>query len=103
MKIKVKIGKEREEKHGLKHGIRRINLALPNSILKSRLAVKIIRSGLENKTEETGKPPIISPDYITRERLKTFYKCLKGVIKQNGHFNLVEVDSSDGTKVIIRI
>lgn len=102
MKIKVKVGKEREEKHGLKHGIRRIYLALPNALLKSRLAVKIIRSGLESNTED-GKPPVISPDYITRERLKMFYKCIKGVIKQNGHFNLVEVDSSDGTKVIIRI
>lgn len=103
MKIKVKIGKEREDKHGLKRGIRRIYLALPNSFIKSRLAVKIIRNGLESKAEENGNPPVISPDFITRDRLKTFYKCLKGVIKQNGHFNLVEVHSSDGTKVIIRI
>lgn len=102
MRIKVKIGKQREKKHGLKHGIRRINLAFPNSLIKTRLAVKVIRSGMESKAEE-GKTPVISPDYVTRERLKIFYKCLKTVIKKHGHFNLVEVDASDGTKVIIRI
>lgn len=102
MKIKVNIGKDREKKHGLKHGIRHINLAFPNAMLKSRLAVKIIRSGLESKSDE-GKPPVIPPDYVTRDRLKVFYKCLKSVIKRQGHFNLVEVHSSDGTKVIIRI
>lgn len=102
MKIKVKIGKKREEKHGLKHGIRRINLALPNSMLKSRLAVKIIRNGLQSDIDK-GKKPVISPDYFTRERLKVFYNCLKQVIKRHGHFNLVEVRSADGTTVIIRI
>lgn len=98
MRIKVKVGKTREKKRG----IRRINLAFPNALIKTRLAVKIIRSGLESRQEE-GKPPIISPDYITRERLKAFYDCLKNVIKQRGHFNLVEVDAADGTKVIIRL
>ena len=102
MKINVKIGKKREEKHGLKHGIRRINLAFPNSMLKSRLAVKIIRGNM-NRQADNGKPPVISPDYFTRERLKVFYNCLKQVIKQHGHFNLVEVRSADGTTVIIRI
>lgn len=97
MKIKVKIG-EREGKRGIKH----IYLALPNSLIKSRLAVKIIRSGLKSKSDE-GKPPIISPDFITRDLLKTVYKCLKTVIKRHGHFNLVDVNSSDGTKVIIRV
>lgn len=98
MKIKVRIGKKREEKHGL----RRINLAFPNALIKSRLAVKIIRNGMEsNKTED--KPPVISPDYITRDLLKKLYVCLKQVVKKLGHFNLVEVESSDGTKVVIRI
>lgn len=102
MKIKVKIGKEREKKHGLKHGIRRIYLALPNYMIKTRLAVKIIRDGLKSKSDN-GKPPIISPDYVTRERLAIFYKCLKHVIKQHGHFDLINVSASDGTKVVIRI
>lgn len=98
MRIKVKIGKNCREKHG----IRRISLAFPNSLIKTRLAVKIIRSGMEREAEK-GKKSVISPDYITRERLKVFYRCLKTVIKRHGHFNLVEVDASDGTKVVIRI
>lgn len=102
MKIKVKLGKERERKHGSKYGIRRINLAFPNAILKSRLTVKIIRKGIESNAED-GKTPIISPEYFNREIMTALYKCLKTVIKTKGHFNLLEVDASDGTKVIIRI
>ena len=98
MRIRVKTGKNGKQKRG----IRRINLVVPNSLVKSRLAVKIIRKGLECNQEED-KTPIISPDYITRDLMKTFYKCLKDVIKLHGHFNLVEVSASDGTKVIIRI
>ena len=98
MKIKVRLGKNDEEKHR----IRRINLAFPNSLLKSRLAVKIIKSGMERE-QEKGKKLAVSPDYISRDLLKTLYGCLKRVIKEQGHFNLIEVDASDGTKVIIRI
>ena len=99
MRVKVDIGKNGKGKRGL---IRHIRLAFPNSFLKSRLAVKIIRSGIESNAQK-GKTPIISSEYVTRDLLKTFYKCLKQIIEQHGHFNLVEVDASDGTKVIIRI
>ena len=88
MRLKIRIGKEHREKGG----IRRFGLILPNSLIKSRLFAI-----------EEGKTTVISPDYLTRERLKVFYKCLKTVIKKHGHFNLVEVSSPDGTKVIIRI
>ncbi len=98
MKIKVKIGKKREAKHGIRH----INLAFPNSLLKSRLTVKIIRQGLKKEIEK-GKKLAISPDYIDYKFVKTLYVCLKSVIKRYGHFNLVEVDAADGTKVIIGI
>lgn len=98
MRLKIKIGKEHREKGG----IRRFGLILPNSMLKSRLIVKIIQSGLKSQADQ-GKAPLISPDYVTRERLKIFYKCLKDVIKYCGHFDLVNVSSPDGTKVIIRI
>ena len=98
MRLKIRIGKEHREKGG----IRRFGLILPNSLIKSRLFAKIIGKGLESRIEE-GKTTVISPDYLTRERLKVFYKCLKTVIKKHGHFNLVEVSSPDGTKVIIRI
>lgn len=97
MRIKVKLG----EKEKQKHRIKRLNLIFPNSLLKSRLAVKVIRDNLSRN--EDGKTPIISPDYITHDLVKSLYKCLKTTIKQQGHFNLVEVDSSDGTKVLIRI
>ena len=98
MTIRVKVGKDRREKHKLKH----INLVLPNALLKSRLTAKIIRKGIESQAEE-GKIPVISPDYVNCKLLKTFYGCLKTVIKRNGHFNLVEVDAADGTKVLIRL
>ena len=100
MRINVKLGEERKKQGKLK--IRRINLVFPNAVLKSRLALKVIRKGIENKREK-GKSPVISSDYITYDLAKKLYKCLKTVIKANGHFNLVEVDSADGTKVIIRI
>lgn len=98
MKIKVKTGRNGEEKKR----VRRIYLVLPNSMLKSRLAAKIIREGAKRR-EEDGKPAVVSFDCVTRELLKTLYKSLKTVIKQNGHFNLVEVEAADGTKVLIRI
>lgn len=98
MRIKVKLGKQRKEKHS----IRRINLIFPNSFFKSRLAVKIIRQGIENN-EKQGSAVVIPPEYINRQLLKTLYAALKGVIKSYGHFNIVEVDAADGTKVIIRV
>lgn len=98
MKIKVIIGKKREEKYGLK----RITLLFPTSLLKSRLAVSIIRNGLKREKDK-GKYPVISPDYITRDLLRTIYSSLKYVIKQHGHFDLIEVDAADGTEVRIRL
>lgn len=98
MRLKIRLGKDHREKGG----IRRLGLILPNSMIKSRFVVKIIRKGLQSDVDK-GKKPVISPDYFTRERLKMFYKCLSTVIRKHGHFNLVEVHSSDGTKVVIRL
>lgn len=98
MRLKIRLGKN----HRKKGGLRRFGLALPNSLIKTRLAVKIIRDGLKSKYDD-GKSPIISPEYITRERLKIFYDCLKSVIKRHGHFNLVEMHSLDGTEILIRV
>ena len=98
MRLKIRLGKDHREKGG----IRRLGLILPNSLVKSRLLVKIIRRGLQSEVDK-GKTPVISSDYFTRERLTLFYNCLKQVIKQHGHFNLVEIHSADGTKVIIRL
>ena len=77
MRIKV-ISKEEKVK---------INLVLPNSVIKS----KIIGSSIQKYVG----------DNITKDIMKKIYQVIKEYIKENGHFNLVEVDSKDGTFVKI--
>ena len=77
MKIKV-INKEEKVK---------INLVLPNSVIKS----KIISSSIQKYVG----------DNIPKDVMKKIYQVIKEYIKENGHFNLVEVDSKDGTFVKI--
>ena len=77
MRIKV-INKEEKVK---------INLVLPNSVIKS----KIISSSIQKYVG----------DNIPKDVMKKIYQVIKEYIKENGHFNLVEVDSKDGTFVKI--
>lgn len=77
MRIKV-INKEEKVK---------INLVLPNSLIKS----KIIGSSMQKYVG----------DNISKNIMKKIYQIIKEYIKENGHFNLVEVDSKDGTFVKI--
>lgn len=77
MRIKV-INKEEKVK---------INLVLPNSVIKS----KIIGSSIQKYVG----------DNISKDVMKKIYQVIKEYIKENGHFNLVEVDSKDGTFVKI--
>ena len=77
MRIKV-INKEEKIK---------INLVLPNSVIKS----KIISSSIQKYVG----------DNISKDVMKKIYQVIKEYIKENGHFNLVEVDSKDGTFVKI--
>ena len=77
MRIKV-INKEDKVK---------INLVLPNSVIKS----KIISSSIQKYVG----------DNIPKDVMKKIYQVIKEYIKENGHFNLVEVDSKDGTFVKI--
>ena len=79
MRIKV-INKEEKVK---------INLVLPNSVIKS----KIISSSIQKYVG----------DNIPKDVMKKIYQVIKEYIKENGHFNLVEVDSKDGTYVKIRV
>ena len=79
MRIKV-INKEDKVK---------INLVLPNSVIKS----KIISSSIQKYVG----------DNIPKDVMKKIYQVIKEYIKENGHFNLVEVDSKDGTYVKIRV
>ena len=77
MRIKV-INKEENVK---------INLVLPNSVIKS----KIISSSIQKYVG----------DNISKDVMKKIYQVIKEYIKENGHFNIVEVDSKDGTFVKI--
>lgn len=70
---------------------RGINLWLPTSLLKSKFIVSIIKKNIDNKTK------------IYLDMIPQIYKSLKKYIKQNGHFILVDVDSSDGDKVLIKV
>ena len=65
----------------------KINLVLPNSVIKS----KIISSSIQKYVG----------DNIPKDVMKKIYQVIKEYIKENGHFNLVEVDSKDGTFVKI--
>ena len=40
---------------------------------------------------------------LTREQMVEIYNTIKRYVKENGHFNIIEVDSHDGEKVIIRV
>ena len=83
-----------------------IRLLLPTSLLKSRIGYQILSHGVKKishgveknaKNDENTVPP------LTREQQLTIYAAIKHAIKTRGHFNLVEIESADGSKVIIRI
>lgn len=40
---------------------------------------------------------------LTREQMVQIYNILKQCVKVHGHFNIVEVDSHEGEKVVIRV
>lgn len=69
----------------------KLRLRLPTALLKS----KIIRKTFS----KYGNFGFVS--FMDLSPL--FYKNLKKYVKQHGHFNLVEIESSDGDKVIIEV
>ncbi|MBE6143604.1 MAG: hypothetical protein E7177_06460 [Erysipelotrichaceae bacterium] len=79
MRIKV-ISKEEKVK---------INLVLPTSLIKSKIILNKIKkySGVD----------------LDINTFKNMYKVLKDYIKENGHFNLVEVITNDGEYIKIRV
>lgn len=101
MTIRITIGKDYKEKHKSRH-LRHICLSFPTAVLKSKLCVKIIKKGLQDK-QEKGKTPPVSPDFITPALVKTLYGALKETIRRHGHFALIDAESADGTKVLIRV
>ena len=69
----------------------KINLWLPTALLKSKLILNTIK-----KNSGTDIEPLINSSPI-------IFKSLKAYIKKHGHFTLVDIRSSDGEKVIIKV
>ena len=109
-----------------------IRLWFPLSILKSRLGYSVAKSSIEhNKSKyidkytqqqaeeqdlqavevvantqaeaEQIKQEIEKEISLTREQMVEVCNILKRCVKEHGHFNLIEVDSHEGEKVIIRV
>ena len=75
----------------MKHPIR---LLFPTSFLKSRLMWKLIA----NKTKD------LSIDYKQARLISQLvYRDLRKYIRRNGHFDVVNITSTSGEKVIIRV
>ena len=69
----------------------KIKLWFPTSLLKSKFILNNIK-----KYGGTDIEPLM-------ESLPIIYKTLKTYIKKHGHFTLVDIRSSDGEKVIIKV
>ena len=66
----------------------KINISIPTVLIKSRLVLNSINkyAGVD----------------IDADIFRKMYKSLRSYIKENGHFNLVEVNSKDGNYIKIR-
>lgn len=103
MKIKILVPKNCAAREGKKHGVR-LSLVFPNALLKSRLAFKIIKRDLERRQKESPeKLPVLSADSVDHAVIRKTYSALKTVLKNNGHFVFVDVQSADGVRVLIKI
>ena len=95
-----------------------IFLWVPTSLLKSRLAFSIIQRAISGEIDKRTKTVAIEDlreqrelvnkenkqlALFTRKQHLELYRALKQCIKDNGHFNLVEVHSHNGEKVLIRV
>ena len=81
---------------------RTIRLWVPLWLLKQKWLLNIFYKEAKKKNnggKETEQEEIEKINALTKQT----YKDLKKFIKTNGHFNLVEVDAKDGTRVKIRV
>lgn len=85
MKIIIK---DSDSKHSL-------YLMLPNSMIKWKWIYSLITKN--SKPEERDK--IIN----IRNHSQRIYKAIKNYIKYNGHFVLVDIKDSDGSRVKIKV
>lgn len=82
MKIVIKDKKERKN----------IVLYFPLSFIKMPFVIKKLNSSNNINLPEENK-----------KLLNEIYKVLKRFVKENGHFNLVEINENNGDVVLIRI
>lgn len=68
----------------------RLNLWLPTSLLKSKFVITHI------KKHVAGIEPLMNT-------LPLVYKALEKHIKKNGHFVLIDIESSNGDKFFIKV
>lgn len=74
-----------------------IRLWFPLSIVKSRIGYKAVNDVMVGKSDKE------SDNSLSREQVAEVYNILKRCVNNNGHFNLIEVESADGEKVLIRV
>lgn len=65
------------------------------------LQVEVV-AGIKTQNEQI-KQEITKEISFNREQMVEIYNILKRRVKEYGHFNIVEVQSHDGEKVIIRV
>ena len=82
MKIVIRDKKERKN----------VVLYFPLSFIKMPFVIKKLNSSNNINLPEENK-----------ELLNKIYKVLKRFVKENGHFNLVEINENNGDVVLIRI
>ena len=77
-------------------------LWLPTSLLKGRIGYAIVKRALQGNDDE-GEQSRKREVVVTRAQVKEMYAVLRRTIKERGHFNVVDVQTADGEKVLIRV
>ena len=84
--MKIYIHEPEEEKD--------IRLTIPNGVIFNKLGAMITGRVIEENTQE---------NTITKEQLKRLMKEIKRYVKQFGHFDLVDIETSDGEIIKITL
>ena len=71
-----------------------IRLTIPNGVIFNKLGAMIAGRVIEENTQE---------NTITKEQLKRLMKEIKRYVKQFGHFDLVDIETSDGEIIKITL
>ena len=84
--MKIYIHEPEEEKD--------INLTITNGVIFNKLGAMIAGRVIEENTQE---------NTISKEQLKRLMKEIKRYVKQFGHFDLVDIETSDGEIIKITL